>query len=206
MIATWEAIFPTPILRTNIAREFTEKELRFFEQAQNNVCPNVLNSRSVDTYVLDTPEMRSIRAFTLEHVTQFRKKTISVNDQLEFYITQSWINYTQPGQSHHRHIHTNSLVSGVLYISAVKEIDRIYFYRALPAGISVGNTEQNWYTADSWFFSVGAGDLILFPSNLAHGVEKATGRHIRVSLSFNTFVKGEIGVKENLNGLKLGRL
>jgi ectoine hydroxylase-related dioxygenase (phytanoyl-CoA dioxygenase family) len=101
-------------------------------------------------------------------------------------------------------MHTNSLISGVLYVSAIKEIDRIYFYRATSPGISVGNKDQNWYTADSWFFSVGAGDLILFPSNLTHGVEEATGRHTRVSLSFNTFVKGNIGDEERLNGLKLG--
>lgn len=204
MVTTWEAIFPTPILRTNIAREFTEKERIFFEQTQNNVCANVLNTRSVDTYVLDALELRSIRSFIAEYVKQFAKKIISVNEQLEFYITQSWINYTKPGQSHHRHFHTNSLVSGVLYISAIKEIDRIYFYRAPSAGISVGDKEQNWYTADSWFFSVGAGDLILFPSNLTHGVEEATGGHTRVSLSFNTFVRGEIGVKEHLSGLTLG--
>ncbi len=202
---TWEAIFPTPVLRTNIAREFTEGELRFFKQSQDNVCANVLNARSVDTYVLDAAEMGSIRSFIATHVEQFARKIISLNPQLEFYITQSWINFTQPSQSHHRHFHSNSLVSGVLYISAIKDIDKIYFYRTPPAaGISVGKKEQNWYTADSWFFSVGTGDLILFPSYLTHGVEELTSRHTRVSLSFNSFVEGELGTRELLNSLKLG--
>ncbi len=204
MMTTWEAIFPTPVLRTNIGREFTEKELRFFEQTQSEVCENVANTRSVDTYVLDAPEMRSLRTFIMEHVEQFARKVITVNAQVKFRITQSWINFTKPGQSHHRHFHTNSLVSGVLYISTIKEIDRIYFFRTPPAGISVGNKEQNWYTADSWFFSVGTGDLILFPSSLTHGVEETTGKHIRVSLSFNTFVEGEIGAKDLLNSLQVG--
>lgn len=204
MMTKWEAIFPTPLLRSNIGREFTEAEVKFIKHSQKNVCANVLNSRSADTYVLDAPEMRSIRSFINTHVTEFSKKTISLNQQLQFYVTQSWINYTQPGQSHHKHFHTNSLVSGVLYINAIREIDRIYFYRPPPAGISVGNQDQNWYTADSWFFSVGSGDLILFPSNLTHGVEEVEGRHVRVSLSFNTFVEGELGTRELLNSLSLG--
>ena len=204
MMATWEAIFPTPILRANIAREFTGKEGEFFDRAQKNVCANVRNDRSVDTHVLDAPEMRSIRSFIAEHIKLFARKIISVNEQLEFYVTQSWINYTRPGQCHHRHFHTNSLISGVLYVSAVKEIDRIYFFRSPTAEISAGNREENWYTANSWFFSVGAGDLIIFPSHITHGVEEATGRHIRVSLSFNSFVRGEIGLNDHLNGLKLG--
>ena len=204
MMTTWEAIFPTPVLRTNIGRNFSERELRFFEAAQGKVCDNVANTRSVDTHVLDAPDLRELRSFMAEHVEQFARKIITVNAKVKFYITQSWINYTRTGQSHHKHFHTNSLVSGVLYISAIKELDKLYFYRTPPAGISVGNKEQNWYTADSWFFSVGTGDLILFPSHLTHGVEEVTGKHVRVSLSFNTFVAGEIGDTDLLNSLKVG--
>ena len=121
MLSTWEAIFPTPVLRTNIGREFTEEELQFFVRLQSKTTGNVLNMRTVDTRVLDAPELRSLRSFIEDHVDQFARKTISTSERLEFYITQSWINYTKPGQSHHRHCHTNSLISGVLYLSAVKE-------------------------------------------------------------------------------------
>jgi uncharacterized protein (TIGR02466 family) len=203
MMTNWEAIFPTPILRTNIDRAFTEKELKFFRDAQDKACANVLNSRSMDTNVLDAAEMRPVRSFIDEHVKQFCRKTISISEKLEFYVTQSWVNFTRPGQAHHRHFHTNSLVSGVLYINAVREIDKIWFHRPPASGICVGNPDSNWYTADSWFFSVGTGDLVLFPSSLTHGVEETTGQHVRASLSFNTFVKGEIGERDKLNGLKL---
>lgn len=203
MIVSWDAIFPTPVMRTNIGREFTPEERSFFAATKKHTFPNVVNTSSLDNYVLDAPEMQGLRSFFMDAVKQYARKILSVNDKLEFYITQSWINYTEKGEAHHRHMHSNSLVSGSFYIEAVKEVDRLYFYRESTPQINVWNKEPNWYNADSWFFAVGVGDLILFPSGLQHGVEKTTGAHTRTSLAFNTFVRGEIGAKERLNALKL---
>lgn len=203
MITTWDAIFPIPILRTNIGRELTREELDFFGETEKKLFPNVNNSTSLDKYVLNAPALQSLRAFLMEGVNQYARKIISVSDKVEFYITQSWVNYTNTGQSHHRHMHTNSLMSGVFYISAVKEFDKLFFYREATPQINVWNNEVNWYNADSWFFSVGTGDLILFPSNVQHGVEETAGKHTRISLAFNTFVRGELGSEERLNSLTL---
>jgi uncharacterized protein (TIGR02466 family) len=199
----WEAIFPTPILRTNIGREFTERELDYVRRTQQSTCLNVANSRSVDTRVLDAEEMQPLRSIIEPHVEDFCRKTVTASRKVQFFITQSWINYTRKGQSHHRHCHTNSLASGVLYLSARKEVDRISFFRPPATGIAVDNEVRNWYTADSWSFDVGAGDLLLFPSSLVHGVDQTVGEHLRVSLSFNTFVRGELGSDDRLNGLRL---
>lgn len=203
VVTSWEGIFPIPVLRTNIDREFTDEERNYFARTQENTCANVFNTRTASTYVLDAAELRSVRSFIEEHVKIFGRRTISVSKDVEFYITQSWINFTKPGESHHKHVHTNSLISGVLYLNAIKDTDKIYFYKDVKAMLNVWNPEANWYTADSWFFSVGSGDLILFPSSLAHGVEETKGSHIRVSLSFNAFVRGDLGAEEHLNRLRL---
>ena len=47
-------------------------------------------------------------------------------EELDFYITQSWINITKPDEFHHEHFHTNSIISGVFYIST-EEDDAITF-------------------------------------------------------------------------------
>jgi hypothetical protein len=44
-------------------------------------------------------------------------------------LTQSWLNYTKPGQFHHKHAHPNSFISGVLYMKAARQRDKIYFYK-----------------------------------------------------------------------------
>lgn len=202
-MVTWEAIFPTPIMRTSIGRDFTDEEAAFFERMRGAPHPNVYNVRSVDTHVLDAPEMRSIRSFAAERINDYARKIISSDPKLEFYITQSWLNYTQKGEAHHRHVHTNSLISGVLYVNAKKECDGICFYRNSGAQISVSDEYVNWYNAPSWCLGVGIGDVVLFPSSLSHGVEQTTGEHTRISLAFNAFVRGNIGSENLLNSLKI---
>lgn len=190
-------------MRTNIGRSFTDEENAFFERMRSSPHPNVYNVRSVDTHVLEAPEMQSIRAFAMARINEYARKVISSDPGLDFYITQSWLNYTQIGQAHHRHVHTNSLISGVLYVNAKQELDGICFYRNTIAQISVTDEFVNWYNAPSWCFSVGTGDVVLFPSNLSHGVEQTTGEHTRISLAFNAFVRGEIGSEQLLNRLTI---
>lgn len=47
------------------------------------------------------------------------------------------------------------------------------------------------------------GMIIIFPSNLKHSVDKVKEDKTRISLSFNSFVKGSLGDKENLTEVKL---
>ena len=128
---------------------------------------------------------------------------ISAHPRHEFYITQSWVNYLQPGLSIDRHMHSNSLISGVLYIQAKRELDRICFYRNSFAQLLASVDQFNIYNALSVCCPVGVGDLILFPSALFHDVGPTTGAHDRISLAFNAFVRGEIGAQEQPNGLTL---
>ena len=47
------------------------------------------------------------------------------------------------------------------------------------------------------------GDIVLFPSDLSHGVRELAEDVQRVSLSFNTFFEGELGREEFANSLKV---
>jgi uncharacterized protein (TIGR02466 family) len=200
---TWESIFPTPVMRSSIGRNFTDDELKHFRKLQAAPYENFSNLRSADTRVLDAPEMQSIRSVVAEHVNQYAWKVISAHPRHVFYITQSWVNFTESGQFHHRHMHTNSLISGVLYIQVKKEVDRICFYRNSPAQILVSDDQPNPYTVPSVCFIVDVGDLILFPSALIHDVERTSGAHTRISLAFNAFIRGELGSEERLNSLHI---
>ena len=204
-MTTWESIFPTPVMRSNIGRDFTAEEWKFFKRMQAAPHENVSNIRSADTHVLDAPEMKSLRSIVQDHINQYAWTAISADPKFTFYITQSWTNYTQKGQSHHRHMHTNSLISGSLYIQAKKAVDGICFHRGSAANVQilVSDDQLNAYNTPVKCYNVGAGDLVLFPSNLVHSVEQATGDHTRISLAFNVFVKGELGSPDRLNSLTL---
>ena len=204
-MANWESIFPTPIMRSNLGRAFTPEERRFFVDCKSKARSNVTNLRSADTHVLDAPEMQSLRSEVQDRINEFAWKVFSADPRFEFFITQSWLNYTKPGQSHHRHMHTNSLVSGVLYINVASEIDSICFHRqsASQIQILVSSDQLSPYNTPVVSYAVDVGDLILFPSNVIHSVEQETGNHTRISLAFNAFVRGELGSEERLNKLKI---
>ena len=99
---------------------------------------------------------------------------------------------------------SSRIISGVFYPQADRESDRIYFYKDGYERIKVPTENWNHWNSESWWYETGAGDLIIFPSNLTHMVQTKQGDGTRISISFNTFVKGYIGSDESLTGLHLG--
>ena len=107
------------------------------------------------------------------------------------------------GMSIHSHMHSNSLISGVLYIQVERDMDKMDFYRNSTAQNFVSCDEVNIYNALSMSYSVNVGDLILFPSALVHGARATTGAHTRIGLAFNAFARGELGTEEQLTSLTI---
>ena len=108
-------------------------------------------------------------------------------------------------QFHHHHYHSNSLVSGIFYISADKKVDSVTFYKGYldhtKLNIKLDITKYNTFNSSSCTFPVETGDLFLFRSSLEHAVNIKKGNNIRISLSFNIFIKGTVGNKEDLTEL-----
>ena len=194
-------LFPTPVAIYKLERKLTEEELVFIKGQETR--PNMGNVTSIDNIILRNHSMTKLRDFIESSVSEYFKNVYSPKHDVSLRITQSWINYTEPGQYHHKHAHPNSFVSGVFYPQANRETDKIYFYRDGFQQIKLPPSDWNLWNSDSWWFEVGTGDLILFPSNLIHMVETVKGEDTRISLSFNTFPVGLVGDEMDLTGLKL---
>jgi ectoine hydroxylase-related dioxygenase (phytanoyl-CoA dioxygenase family) len=63
--------------------------------------------------------------------------------------------------------------------------------------------EWNSFNSSSWWFPVKTGDIVIFPSSLIHSVETKQGNNTRISLAFNVFIKGTIGINNSLTELHL---
>ena len=63
--------------------------------------------------------------------------------------------------------------------------------------------KNNEFNSKEIKVNIQTGNLLLFPSKLDHSVPKKTTSGTRISLSFNSFVKGNIGDNEKLTGLIL---
>jgi uncharacterized protein (TIGR02466 family) len=120
-------LFPIPVYMTNIDREFTKQELQFANNQKNNCTKNVGNISSKDNYILNRKEFKTIKKFLDQCCKDYLEKIISPKNNVELYITQSWLNFTEENQYHHVHSHPNSVVSGVLYFDCDKDNDKIKF-------------------------------------------------------------------------------
>ena len=195
-------LFPTPVAFFKFDRDLTETELAFIKGQERHV--NEGNTTSNDRKLLKNKELTELRNFVEDSMLEYFKAVYSPKFDVSLYLTQSWSNYTERGQYHHKHAHPNSIVSGVFYPQADRNVDKIYFYKDKYERMDIPAAEYNPYNSESWWFEVGAGDLILFPSNLTHMVQTKEGEETRISIAFNTFLKGYIGSDESLTGLHLG--
>lgn len=193
-------LFPVPIGMFDLGRALSDEEMQFVRGQETR--PNMGNRTSVNNTVLRDSVMTPIRGWIEDCVAEYFKATTNPKHNVHLRITQSWLNYSNPGQHHHKHSHPNSLISGVFYLNTNPD-DRIYFYRSGWQQIKFPPESWNLYNSDSWWFEAITGRLILFPSSLEHMVPTVQGSDVRISLSFNTFPVGTVGEEMELTGLKL---
>jgi uncharacterized protein (TIGR02466 family) len=201
--ATINGIFPTPIYFSKLNRELTNKELSFIDKTKSNCNKNEGNITSNDNYILNNKLFKDLKTDLDLRIKDYFKKVISPKDVITPYITQSWLNYTETNQYHHKHAHPNSLVSGVFYINCHEEHDKIKFFNDRYQTIKPEVKDYNIWNSETWWFSVKTGDVILFPSSLTHMVETKQGTNTRISLAFNVFIKGTLGNNKSLTELIL---
>ena len=199
-----ENLFPTPIYMSNIDRTFTKQELQFVDNQKNKCSKNSGNINTKDNYILNRKEFKNIKKFIDQCCKDYLEKIISPKNNIELYITQSWLNYTEKNQYHHQHSHPNSVVSGVLYFDCDKENDKILFssnkgYQQIKPEIK----DFNIWNSETWWFALETGQLVMFPSSTTHQVDTKKGTNTRVSLAFNTFYKGILGSNKDLTELIL---
>ena len=203
MEANINGIFPTPIYISKLDRELTAKELSFIDKTKLNTYNNEGNTTSNDNNILNNKSFKNLKQELDLRMQDYFDKVISPSNNITPYITQSWLNYTETNQYHHKHVHPNSLVSGVFYINCHEEHDKIKFFNEKYSIIKPEVKDWNIWNSESWWFSVKTGDIILFPSSLTHMVETKQGDNTRISLAFNVFIKGTVGNNKNLTELIL---
>ena len=196
------SIFPTPVYFSTLDRKLSNEELNFVKKSKKDFYKNEGNITSNNTYILEEKPFKILKKDLMIMVEDYFNKVLSTKN-VEPYITQSWLNYTETNQFHHIHEHPNSLVSGVFYIDADKDNDKIKFFNKAYRQIKPEVREWNIWNSESWWFGVETGKIVLFPSSLTHCVEVKQGTNTRISLAFNVFIKGAIGNNKNLTELIL---
>ena len=197
-----QLIFPTVISKSKLDREFTKDEYDFVLNNTNDCNHNYGNATSNNNYILESKELSSLKEFCLKELQDFLEVAYQPKHDIEIYITQSWLNYTNNNEFHHRHEHPNSFISGVFYIEADEKADKIVFSKSNYQQIAIESKNPEFCYL-SYYLPVNKYDLLFFPSHLTHEVPKTTNPNTRISLSFNSFIKGNLGDNKSLTELIL---
>ena len=199
-------VFPCPVYISKRDLNLSPKEIKEIEDIiKEGMYKNESNSSSKNAYIFDE-KLKKLKQFCEQQLKKYVNDIITPKEELDFYITQTWLNITKPGEYHPEHSHPNSIISGVFYIST-EEDDKIMFSDPnanVREVIVFSSKEFNIWNSPSWFFPSNNNELILFPSWLNHRVDvNKTATTNRISISFNTFVKGALGIQKELSELIL---
>lgn len=113
-------------------------------------------------------------------------------NDVNWLITDAWLNKMLPGGSQHMHDHANSLISTIYLVSLAEDAPRTHFHKPV---LSVGRPyfeltpqEFNRYNFDyTWLDEAREGNVILFPSYIKHSVPPNESAEPRITLACNLF-------------------
>lgn len=201
-------LFAVPLCKTRI-EPCTEQELDYlmhsieYQERLHSIAYN-----SVDNYILDDPKVADVKRKVMNQVNEYLLNYLDVDPKHEFYMTTSWMNRYQKNHYAQMHYHSNSLISGVLYLTDCEETADIVFHKdksntnIFTDTINVDHKEifdtehkrSYLYHQREMRLSPKPFDLVLFPSMTNHSVDvNGTNDKTRYTLAFNTWVRGTIG-------------
>jgi uncharacterized protein (TIGR02466 family) len=198
-------LFPKPVLISKYHKDFT-KELEYvksLEHKLNEKSQKEYAKQSTNTFLLDEPELASIREFIEAYLKFYVHNVLECTDELV--ITQAWSNICEKGKKHHEHVHPNSIVSGVFYFQINENLPPIEFRNPNTHSFNLNIQKQNNFNSATFLLPLNSGELILFPSNLTHSVPENKSDLPRISLAFNTFAKNSLGSIDSLTYLPLNK-
>ena len=111
---------------------------------------------------------------------------------VDYFITKSWVAYTEKGEHIAAHDHGASHFSFVYYVQKNKNHSSITFYEPNQRFYMPDATEWNDQNHQNVLINNEPGQLIIFPSSLKHGTEKTKEQSPRISISGDIIMTSEM--------------
>jgi uncharacterized protein (TIGR02466 family) len=198
-------LFSVPLYKTVLdpldpMEESWIKNLKFPPQSVGLYDAENEEPKNAGMQVLNQPQLKNLRQQILKVMNHFVSDVLDIEQDFE--LTTSWVNKNGKGDHIVQHSHPNAMISGVYYVesddtSAPIIFNKPYFYTNLfheTIKPTFRNKNQNQYNVDYYGMKPKKNDLYMFPSWLEHTVPPQDADKDRLSLAFNFFVKGKVGV------------
>jgi uncharacterized protein (TIGR02466 family) len=192
-------LFSAPVYVNNVG-DFDRPNIKSLEYSRG---PYPFAS-STDKNVLERADFAATRLVIVKEVELYARDVLRVSKNVEFYITNSWVNIYRPGESAGPHVHHNSLISGVLYLQVTETSGALVFHRDIysvipfPPALDLDMDSFNLYNCKSWGHKPKTNDICLFPSMVMHSADPNESSQERWCLAFNVFARGNIGSDHKL--------
>jgi len=194
MVDSFIKVFPTAIYKSNIGRDLNDSENKFLHSQE--IRTTYAKNYSKDSQILNKKEMVLIKKFIQIKLENYIELVYSPKNKIEIYITESWCNYSKKGHYHPTHSHSNSFLSGTLLIEELKEDSVILWTNKIQKNLFIETNNYNEFNSEEIKIPFNKGDVIIFPSDLKHSVPVNNEDKLRLSLSFNSYIKGKISNEE----------
>jgi len=196
-------LFPTPVLESHIPvqKEWLDfvKTLDYDRTAMDN--GYISNNRNIWEY----DELRSLYHEIKNAVKYFAYGQLNVSGHVYLDLLRGWGVKHLPGDWAQNHCHMNSIFSGIYYLDVfeksgdvVMEKGQLHpncFMPTLAPDVHMFNK----FTMQSWRCHPTNGQILIFPSQLIHNVEKNESGNVRWCVAFDVFIRGTIGTYAGSN-------
>jgi uncharacterized protein (TIGR02466 family) len=209
-----EPIFPIGIMTFKYEDDLKMDQMSYFLKSQLlNPTVDGYGKISKDTYILDNPELHSLKDFITKAFLDYAKIVARIKTD-GITLLQSWISVKLQGQSHLPHQHSNSMLSGVFYFDEFGENSPpLSFHKDINAhnqSSLLPDLEEDYNESDfaqhTRYYYPQKNTFVVFPSYLTHGVPTNPSKSPRISLAVNCMTSNIFGNELNLAGINYDKL
>ena len=121
-------LFGIPLCQTQLkeyreSEDFIKNKINYVERS-HKVC-----YISEDDYLLDKENLLPLKSELMEKVSEFLHGYLDIHPKHNFVMTTSWSNRYEQNHFIDQHYHSNSLFSGVLFLTDCKDTANIVFHK-----------------------------------------------------------------------------
>jgi uncharacterized protein (TIGR02466 family) len=186
-----KALFPTPLMRVSalLTPELVEGCVAAIRAAETTA--NAHDALLRHTDLVDgaaTTTYQRVADLVTPHLAQFG--ALLFGEELGWQIKEIWTNVLEHGGHQALHAHSNSFISGIIYLTGSHPSARTVFHRGMGGRDFVfsndnPNAEIGPFNGNKWVApEMQPGDMLLFPSYLLHEVPRNEGRQ-RMTIALN---------------------
>jgi len=195
-------IFSKPIFVTNLSISNEEKdkinviiENENFKKSgiqQKNLTEKETSSSGQNIRIIEKDSLKFLKEKILKSFNVYKNEVMMFTNT-NFDFTSSWITKTEENESSNFHTHSNAMFAGVYYHKVTENTSDLSFESYNNPNWLVVPNNYNIYNSRQISITPKNNDVIIFPSEVYHRIQKNNTSDLRYSIAFNLLPINIIG-------------